>query len=305
MQSRLQFLRSYEKHESGRVIVVLVSNETEDAQTISQGGSGNTKDQIKAKANTYLVRTVQNKFSRAEVHPLFAGIKFTRSANMPDKHELIDTVIRQIAATIPTSEVNSFEGYQISLERRVGSAIARKEIYLQPCVAGYDDSFGAAASVTPTAKAASSSQSVVSGVQKISSRFSFEDHDLGDGGTEDDGGAMHIEPATDDKGRQFIVRPKNSEKETQVTLATLENLVPNVDVKLMQSGVKYTAGEFFHLVRVLKDTDTIVEDHKNTLLVQKTRSVKAKAMAMAKFEAVPQVIERDDDDDEMEVDREG
>lgn len=81
--------------------------------------------------------------------------------------------------------------------------------------------------------------------------------------------------------------------------------MPNVDVKLMQSGVKYTAGEFFHLVRVLKDTDTIVEDHKNTLLVQKTRIVKAKAMAMAKFEAVPQVIERDDDEDEMEVDREG
>lgn len=131
---------NYEKRDSGRVVVVLVCNETEDASTISQGGSGITKDQIKAKATSFFIKTVQNKFSRAEIPPAFATIKFMKGATVAEKHELVETLIRQVAMTIQTSEVNSFDGYGQELERRVGNAIARRELDLKSfAVAGYAD----------------------------------------------------------------------------------------------------------------------------------------------------------------------
>jgi len=97
---------NYVKTDAGTVVLVLVCNECEEAHAISQGGSGNSKDQMKTKAVNFLVRTVQGKYSRGETHPAFAGVTFARSVTVPDKHEAAEIIIKQVALTMPISEVN-------------------------------------------------------------------------------------------------------------------------------------------------------------------------------------------------------
>jgi hypothetical protein len=127
----------------------------------------------------------------------------------------------------------------------------------------------------------------------------------------DDDQRQYIEPASGfDPCPQFIVRPKSGrDEEVQVTLATLENHISNIDVKLMQTGAKYTAGEFFCVLRVFKAEDTTEETLKNTLYVNRLGE-KPKAMPMEKFKVEPPAIEVDNDEievdhDEIEVDFEG
>lgn len=119
----------YSKTDTGRVLIVLVSAKTEDGLTHSRGGHGVGKDSVKAQATEFTVRRMQVEFAKG--HQAATCLSCVKFEGVLDKRKSnVELIVKQVAMTIPLSEVLSYDAFLKLLDNTIGDQLATRSVTL-------------------------------------------------------------------------------------------------------------------------------------------------------------------------------